>query len=293
MNITPPRPKGPPLNALRAFETSARRGSFTAAADELCVTPGAVAQHIKTLEAWTGAALFKRQAHGVSLTALGHDVLPRFITAFDSLGEAVQSLRSQATPEQIRIAALPSIAQCWLSPRLPRVRKQLPGVSISVYALDTKPNLKREQFDLSIYFETLPGDDDNIEICRDTIFPVCSPEIAGDLKTPADLASLTYLHDSQWSDDWQSWMQEAAPNQSIDTEGSQFSLFSLALEEAKNSAGVLIAHEALVQSYLDSGELVAPFETKLVVNNRLSISTLKSNSRNSVLEDLIQALLQS
>ena len=101
MNISPPRPKGPPLNALRAFETAARRGSFTAAADELCVTPGAIAQHIKTLESWAGARLFIRQAHGVKLTTLGSDILPGFVSAFDQLGDAVQTLRARAEPHNI------------------------------------------------------------------------------------------------------------------------------------------------------------------------------------------------
>ena len=111
MSISPPRPKGPPLNALRSFEAAARHGSFTVAAAELCVTPGAVAQQVKSLEAWSSAKLFKRKAHGIELTALGSSLLPEFAQAFDGLGAAIQSLRSQAMPEQIRIAALPSVAQ--------------------------------------------------------------------------------------------------------------------------------------------------------------------------------------
>ena len=90
MAVSSPRPKGPPLNALRAFEAAARLGSFSAAGHELCVTPGAVAQHIKSVEAWAGGRLFVRRAQGVALTALGAGILPAFVTAFDHLGEAVQ-----------------------------------------------------------------------------------------------------------------------------------------------------------------------------------------------------------
>ncbi len=53
MAVNPTRPKGPPLNALRAFEAAARHQSFVLAAQELGVSPGAVSQHIKTLEALT------------------------------------------------------------------------------------------------------------------------------------------------------------------------------------------------------------------------------------------------
>ena len=87
MSISPPRARGPSLNAMRAFEAAARHGSFTVAANELCVTPGAVAQQVKSLEAWCGARLFKRQAHGISLTPLGAAVLPVFVNAFDGLGD--------------------------------------------------------------------------------------------------------------------------------------------------------------------------------------------------------------
>ena len=293
MNISPPRPKGPPLNALRAFEASARHGSFTAAASELCVTPGAIAQHIKALEHWSNAELFKRRAHGVELTVLGREILPGFISAFDQLGESVQSLRFHATPDQVRIAALPSIAQCWLSPRLPQVRELLPDVEISVYALETPPNLKRELFDINLFFEPLPGTEGNIEVAHDTIFPVCTAELATRLKTPDDLNHCTCLHDSQWSDDWQLWMSYVRPGQHIETDGPIFSLFSLALEEAKNGAGILMAHEALVQEQLISGELVAPFETKLKIDFRLAISTAHDLKGETLLQQIVQTLLRS
>jgi len=70
MAIAPPRPKGPHLNALRAFESAARLGSFTSAAEELCVTPGAIAQHIKSLEAWAESPLFVRNTRGVVMSPL-------------------------------------------------------------------------------------------------------------------------------------------------------------------------------------------------------------------------------
>lgn len=52
------------LNALRAFEASARHKSFSAAAKELNVTPAAVGQLVRTLEDWLGFPLFHRQTNG-------------------------------------------------------------------------------------------------------------------------------------------------------------------------------------------------------------------------------------
>ena len=209
----------PQLNALRAFEAAARLGSFARAADELSVTAGAIAQHVKSLEAWAGDRLFRRRAQGTELTALGASVLADFAGAFDQLGLAVQKLRSNAAPKAIRIAALPSIAQLWLSPRLPDIRATMPDVSISVTALEHVPNMMREPFDLAIFFEDHPVSDHSIVISRDVVFPVCAPVIAGRLNGPPDLANETLLHDTAWYDDWQNWLSVAAPGIRLDVSG--------------------------------------------------------------------------
>ena len=71
----------------------------------------------------------------------------------------------------MRIAALPGVAQLWLSPRLPAIRDAHPDLAVSVVATEKPPHLKRELFDLSIFFEDLPGDEAHFEICQDVIFP--------------------------------------------------------------------------------------------------------------------------
>ena len=107
MAVAPPRPKPPPLNALRAFEAAARLGGFSAAAQELCVTQGAIAQQIKHLEDWAGATLFVRHARGVRLSAAGKAVLPRLGEAFDALGDVTQTLRRESAASEVRIADNP------------------------------------------------------------------------------------------------------------------------------------------------------------------------------------------
>ena len=290
MPISPPRPSGPPLNAMRAFEAAARHGSFSGAAGELCVTAGAVAQHVKALEAWAGAALFLRRAQGVELTPLGHAVLPGFVSAFNQLSQAVQTLRAQANPHHIRIAALPSIAQLWLSPRLPDIRANTEDVSISITALEAPPNLRREQFDLSVFIESEPGHPHVIEICNDVIFPVCAPALAAQLKTPKDLANVVCLHDAAWSDDWAQWTQSASPGAPIEARGPVFSLYSLAVEEAKNGAGVVMGHEPLVRGQLNVGTLVAPFKHQLTLKSKLVVGAAQSVEPGSVPAAIVEQL---
>ena len=293
MSIATHRPKGPPLNAIRAFETAARCGSFTSAADELCVTPGAIAQHVKTLEHWAGAALFIRKAHGVELTPLGSDILPGFIAAFDCLGDAVKSLRTRARPDEIRIAALPSVAQLWLSPRLPRIREAYPDLGISVFASEFPPNLGREQFDLSIFYQDAPLENGQLRIEHDVIFPVCSPPLGQRIQHVEDLGAVTCLHDVSWNNDWQLWLQKQEPVVDIHTSGPGFSLYSLMLEEARNGAGVMIGHQALVQDYLDRGELVRPFAGGVTLDRGLVLSRQANATNADILGKIVNALLET
>lgn len=259
MSVSPPRPKGPPLNALRAFEAAARLGSFSAAAEELCVTPGAISQHIKAIEDWTGIPLFERRSQGVRLTSTGQRLKPAFTEAFDAMGEAVNRLRETIPKAPVEIAALPSIAQLWLSKRMPRLRTALPDLGISVTALERPPNLRREMFDLSLFLREPSRERNEVRLSPDTIFPICNPDIARRLTRPTDLRGETLLHDISWADDWQIWATSAGLDLPNIATGSRYSLYSLALEEAKNGAGVLMGHGCLVQDALADGSLVAPY----------------------------------
>ena len=259
MSVSPPRPHGPPLNALRAFEAAARLGGFAQAADELSVTPGAISQHIKTLEDWTGTALFQRRAHGVTLSEAGATLLPHFTLAFDQLGIAIRALRAITPQPTLHIASLPSVAQLWLSPRLPALRKALPHIKLSVTAVETAPNLQREVFDLSLFIRAPSGSGAEMILAEDRIYPVCAPQIAAMITSEADLASQVLLLDDRWANDWQLWA-DGSGHLPVDTSrASRFSLYSLALDEAKNGAGILIGHDCLVADALAAGTLVRPF----------------------------------
>lgn len=291
MAIAPLRPKGPHLNALRAFEAAARLGSFTAAAEELSVTPGAVTQHIKSLEAWAGAPLFLRNARGVELTSLAEELLPGFTQAFDHLGLAVQALRSKAAPGKIKVAALPSVAQLWLPPRLGQLRQVAPEISVSVVAMESPPNLMREPFDLSLFYSSAPLDADDIAIDRDRIFPVCAPAVAQRLNAITDLQQETLLHDGAWADDWDMWLSARSGAGSISRSGIVHSLFAVALEEARHGGGVLMAHDALVRPLLASGELVRPFADTLDLPTQLVARLSPSFARSPVLDQIRPVLL--
>ncbi|RTQ34612.1 LysR family transcriptional regulator, glycine cleavage system transcriptional activator [Variovorax sp. YR750] len=283
MPLAPPRPRLPPHTAVRAFEAAARHGSFARAAEELFVTPAAVAQQIKALETWAGGALFERHSQGIRLSAHGRRALPALSAAVDQLGLAVQALRHEtqiaARRSTLQVAALPAVAQLWLSPRLSRLKAELPGVQVSVTALEQPPNFRREPFDLGLFYarageriETDAGAQ-AIPLVRDRLLPVCSPRLrqplpSGRPRPPEDLIELLErnggLHDTVWRDDWQRWLQAVRPGTTAAeaealAAGPDFSLYSLALQAALDGEGVLMGRERLVAPLLAQGKLHAPW----------------------------------
>lgn len=288
MSVRPPRPIGPPLNALRAFEAAARLGGFARAAEELCVTPGAVAQQIKQLEDWAGAELFERRKQGVVLNTTGRQILPLAERAFDQVAELVQGLRVAASPNRIHIAALPAVAQMWLSPRLPALRQKMPQLEISVTAMEEPPNLDRDPYDLSIFYMADESGPHTRLIAKDVIQPVCAPHLAAQLRQVGDLPGAQCLVDSAWASDWEIWLK-AVGQDALQLRGPSYSLYSLAVQEAVNGAGVLMGHEALIQPLLKAGRLVAPFKAPVATGHNL-VAMMRQPVRDP-LAQFVEALL--
>src|SRR3954452_7933774 len=108
----------PPLNALRAFEAAARHLSVKNAADELCVTPGAVSQMLKALELHLGVQLFRRVNRGIFLTDAGQAYLPPIRNAFRQITEATRRATASNDTGLLTVSVTPFFAAAWLVPRL-------------------------------------------------------------------------------------------------------------------------------------------------------------------------------
>jgi len=290
MGVMPQRPKGPHLNAMRAFEAAARHVSFVAAAEELGVTPAAISQHVKTLEAWAGVALFRRHARGVELTEAGRELVGDFVAAFDAVATAMHRLRNLRPRAEIHIAALPSVAQLWLPSRLARIRLSWPDLSFSVTAMETPPSLARELFDMSIFVAEPDGGPDEIVLAPDRIVPVCAPALAPGIERAGGLDGATLLHDQTWKDDWATWARLSGTGLSDAARGPKYSLYSLAVEEAKSGAGVLMGHVCLVEEALATGRLVTvlgePVATGKALVLRLPDRTTRRREVEMIAEEL-------
>lgn len=121
------------FNALRAFEAMGRTGQATSAAAELCVTHSAVSRQVKALEARLGVRLFEGPRHDLRLTATGRELLVALTNSFDAIDLAV--LKTQAGAQSLVIAAHPSVAAKWLTPRLAKFLARRPGVRLDIVEL--------------------------------------------------------------------------------------------------------------------------------------------------------------
>ena len=287
MSVAPPRPSLPPLNALRAFESAARLGGFKQAAGELNVTAGAVAQHIKFLEAWCCAPLFERRAKGVSLTVLGQSVLADFERAFDAVGFASQRLRALGAPKNVNIAALPSVAQLLVVAWLPAMRDAVQGVQVSVTAMEEAPNLAREPFDLSLFFELNPKQS---LTGLDALIPVASPSLVAGFTDLEAFMSARHISDQSWAQDWPRWFEAVFPDQIYSGSGPSYSLFSMAVEEAKSGAGILMAHRSLVAPLLKNGALVVAMDRPVPIDLALVLERSPISGQSAVVDALVEVI---
>ena len=257
----------PPLNSLRAFEAAARHASFARAADELAVTPAAISQQIRLLEAELGVTLFRRLPRGLMLTDAAKTALPELRKAFAHLAGAVAGVRGGSLVGPLMISAIPSFAGSWLVPRLEHFIDAYPDIDVTVRAELRNVDFTREDVDLGIRYGSgdYPGMDSRL-LLTETVFPVCAPSLlsgARPLRRPEDLRHHRLLHDSQLSSaeptlHWAPWLRDLGLADIDPARGVGFSDARMLVTSAVRGLGVALGRSALVADDLAAGRLVRP-----------------------------------
>ena len=137
-----------PLNALRAFETAARHGSFVAAAKELNVTPAAISHHVKVLEDYIGTALFMRRNRSIALTAAGLACFQPLERAFRDIEETAMRLRSSLADGPLRVRVSQCLAAKWLLPRIERFHRAHPEIELQISVSSQIYDFRFDEMDL-------------------------------------------------------------------------------------------------------------------------------------------------
>ena len=252
----------PPLNALKAFEASGRHLNFRLAAEEIGVTQGAVAQHVRGLEATLGVKLFYRQPRGLALTDEGRRYFAPIRRAFAMIADATDELRPRKAV--LTISVTPSFATRWLVPRLGQFTDANPDIGVRVDASQSLASFQGDGIDIAVRQGAPPFGDG---LVWDLLFPlevfaVCSPDLlegAHPLRTPDDLAHHVLLHDSHGL--WPVFLEKVVSGRLERTPRSMnFSQTSLALDAAVSGQGVALASEPFVGDELAAGRLCRPFD---------------------------------
>jgi LysR family transcriptional regulator, glycine cleavage system transcriptional activator len=264
----------PPLNALKAFEATARHLSFTKAAAELHVTPAALSHQIRGLEDLLGLKLFFRRARAIELTDAARLIYPGIQTGFESLRAAVERLEPNRQDRVLVVSATPGLTAKWLAPRLYRFLGKHPDIDTRISASSAYVNFAADGVDVGIRLSSGNHPELYVEKLSDEwLLPLCSPRLldgAHPLRSPKDLVHFTLIQVDlpgvvpTWSD----WFQMAGIDGIDSTRGLRLNVADHALDAASESAGVVLAYKVVASRDIGLGRLIVPFGPEIALPGR-------------------------
>lgn len=263
----------PSLNALRAFEATARHQSYKKAADELSVTPAAVKQLVSKLESAIGEPLLERRGRGMKLTKAGAQGNADLQSAFRQISIAVDRMRANKIDDRLIVSVDPSFASAWLVSRLEHFKVNNPNIEVLVDSSMKVVDLNAEAADLAIRFGV--EEHENLEVHRlfdESLCALCSPRLA---KGPPAITKLEDLQDTvllrwdvsefDWASNtrrwnfWRTWLNAVGADHVKPGLGAKFNDYNLAVQAAIAGQGFILGSQPVLRSLIDSGLLVNPF----------------------------------
>lgn len=250
-----------PLNALRAFEATARHGRMVTAAAELAVTHGAVSRQVRHLEQLLGVTLLEGPKNRLALTEAGRLLVESLTPAFAQIDAA---LRTVADPDEGRldVSCLGTFTMRWLIPRLHRFTAVHPRIDLHLSASHAPVDFARESYDVAIRVGR-PAETPEVvavPLFDEWVGPVLAPRLADTLRldAPADLLAAPLIHPKTRRTAWADWARTRGLAQAIPA-GAEYEHFYVMLEAATAGLGVAVAPWPFVIDDIRAGRLVAPF----------------------------------
>ncbi len=268
----------PQLNALKAFEAAARHVSFTRAAEELCVTQGAVSHQVKALESELGIKLFNRDKQKLVITSAGRDYLGVVRDAFDRIAMETERLVQRQGSGLLTVSTSPDFAAKWLVHRLGRFAEAHPKIDLRVSGTLHHVDFAREDVDIAVRHGDghWPGLHVT-QLCTEHLFAVCSPALASSLKQPSDVLKLPLLHlDDRTA--WFEWFEAAGVIGPDVIHGPILNRASMLIDAAADGQGVALARTTLAAWDLIHGRLVRPFPVAMPLSKSYWIVCPKASA---------------
>jgi LysR family glycine cleavage system transcriptional activator len=256
----------PVLNALKSFEAAARHESFTRAAEELCVTQGAVSHQVKALEQELGVELFHRERQRLVITTAGREYMNVIRDAFDRIAMGTERLVQRQTGGALTISTSPDFAAKWLVHRIGRFSEAHPDMALNVSATMHHVDFAREEIDIAVRHGD--GNWPGLHVERlgpEKLFPVCSPKLLQGrqrLAEPSDVTKFPLLH-LETRQYWPAWLDAAGVTDIDVSQGPIMNRVSMLIDAAIEGHGIALARTTLAAWDLLNGRLVRPFDVAL------------------------------
>jgi len=246
--------RDPKLNALRVFDAAARHLNFRAAAVELHVTQGAVAQTIRGLEADLGLRLFERLPRGVALTEVGNRYYAGVSKGLTTIARATEELRRGSN--SVTVSVPPSFASKWLVRRLPYFLEVHPNIEVKIIATEAITDFQTQGVDIAVRQGPEPGD-------RGIVFKELAPARLCIVRGKTDHFEATPIKDIAWFknapliQDSHHYWDKLFDRNGITSSGHHlsFNQTALAIDAALGGQGFAIVPRFLAMDDLASGRL--------------------------------------
>lgn len=283
----------PPLNALRAFETAGRHQSFLLASREMHVSSASISRFVKMLEVDLGQTLFIRHANGVSLTKAGEQYLLDIQPSLQNISQISEQVRQKNSKCSLKIISIPAIAETWLVSRLWSFQQQHKDIQINLVVdhqlVDNENLISLNPNDSTIILNYSRGDQADAEsfpMPKDKLTLVCNQEVAQSLRSVNDILKFPLLVDGDWSEDWFAWLKSAGLWRQLQGTLPEnhilFERYSMVLHATLAGSGIAIGHTTLLQSYLETGALVAPFDITTTTDKQFYALIAKNTQQESI-----------
>ena len=247
----------PPLSALVAFETVARRLSFARAADELHLTPSAVSHQIAKLEQFLGFLLFERTPRGITLSDAGESYLNRVAGALGAIGNATNDVR-KGVRNTLYIHSSTSLASLWLMPRLGKFVRAFPDISLYLSASPVHSDFALGQVDVDIRYGVPEWPNLVVEpIFEERILPLASPDLLASqpVHVPSDLLKRPLIQSTVSLVQWPAWFASRKIIGMPDRFAFRFDRASMSLEAAVQGLGIALESDRIASPYIEAGRL--------------------------------------
>ncbi|MFC3032629.1 LysR family transcriptional regulator [Pseudoalteromonas fenneropenaei] len=256
-------------SAIHTFTVVAETLSFSKAALLLHITPSAVSHQMKLLEQQLGVKLFVRQAKGVQLSAAGMALIEQANRGVAMIQQGVQACQSETCYITIQLAAIPSFAQHWLVPRLPRFYQRHPHINIELHSRDQLVDFAHSHFDAHLHFGDGHYPQHHVEfLSHEYVLPACHNALLQSLSVQNELQTLQHLlmhhdrleyhaglEDAPGNLNWPYFLRHLQCNSSLAGKLRRFSHINLVLAAAEQQQGIALLWQRLASDALNSANL--------------------------------------